>query len=105
VQVLVKLLTVMFPLHLLPPSFISYVLLAQLVVVTVAVIVHVSLPVIDTVSDEEHNVVPPPDEPLLGEPLPPPPPPPTGVGVNTLNADLKNDTIELKNDEKKLVTS
>jgi hypothetical protein len=90
----------MFPLHLLPPSFISYVLLTQLLDVTVAVTVHVSLPVIDRDNDDEHKVVPPP-----AELPPPPPPPPVGAGTSTPNADLKNDAIELNIEPKKLVTS
>jgi hypothetical protein len=72
----------------------------QLLDVTVAVTVHVSLPDIDTDNDDEHKVVPPP-----AEPPPPPPPPPAGAGVSTLNADLKNDAIELNIEPKKLVTS
>jgi hypothetical protein len=90
----------MFPLHLLPPSFISYVLLTQLLDVIVAVTVHVSLPVTDRDNDDEHNVEPP-----LDEPPPPPPPDVVVLGVRTLNAELKNDAIELNIEAKKLVTS
>ena len=68
----------------------------QLLDVAVAVTVHVSFPDIDRENDEEHRVEPPP-----------PPPPPVGVdlGSSTLNAELKNDAIELNIDVKKLVTS
>jgi hypothetical protein len=93
----VKLLLLIVPVHAV--FFISYVLLSQLLAVTVDVIVHVSLPDTDRDNDAEHDGGP--DEP------PPPPPPPVGVdlGSNTLNAELKNDAIELNIDEKKLVTS
>jgi hypothetical protein len=97
VQVLVKLLPLIVPVQAV--FFISYDLLSQLLAVTVDVIVHVSLPDTDRDNDAEHDGGP--DEP------PPPPPPPVGVdlGSNTLNAELKNDAIELNIDEKKLVTS
>jgi hypothetical protein len=93
----VKLLLLIVPVHAV--FFISYDLLSQLLAVIVDVIVHVSLPDTDRDNDAEHDGGP--DGP------PPPPPPPVGVGLgsSTLNAELKNDAIELNIDEKKLVTS
>jgi hypothetical protein len=94
----VKLLPLIIPVQAV--FFISYDLLSQLLAVTVDVIVHVSLPDTDRDNDAEHDGGP-------DGPPPPPPPPPVGVdlGSNTLNAELKNDAIELNIDEKKLVTS
>jgi hypothetical protein len=67
--------------------------------VKVAVIVQVSFP------EETRDNEPEQDDGPDGEPPPPPPPLTVVEGVNTLNAEPKNDAIELKNDEKKLVTS
>jgi hypothetical protein len=99
----VKLLLFIVPLH--ATFFISYDLLSQLVAVMVAVIVQISFPDTDKDNDEEHEGVPPP---LLPPPPPPPPPPPldcVGLGVSKLNAELKNDIIELNIGVKKLVMS
>jgi hypothetical protein len=96
-------LPIMFPEHLvLTSSFIEYDLPSQFWVVIVAVTVQVSIPVIAKDMPDEH---------VGGEGLPPPPPPPppppdcVGLGISKLNAELKNDIIELNIGVKKLVMS